>query len=59
LGFFEVPITTFFDESRNFYFDVDIETKRQISSPGCKGWIPLWAGIANEARALDPLNPRP
>lgn len=41
----------FFDESRGYYHDVDLATKRHVPQAGCEGWIPLFAGMADKARA--------
>lgn len=41
----------FYDKENGWYFDVDIESKKQLKVFGAEGWIPLWAKIATPEQA--------
>ena len=41
----------FYDDSTGFFYDVDINNKKQIIVQGPEGWIPLWTGVATPKQA--------
>ena len=44
--------STFFDEEKGYFFDIDYQTGEfQNSALGPEGWTPLWCGIATETQA--------
>lgn len=43
--------TKMFNPDTGFFHDIDLKTKRCLPAFGPEGWIPLWAGVADKARA--------
>ena len=43
--------TMMFEPVSGYYYDIAIDTKAPITIQGPEGWIPLWAGVADEAQA--------
>ena len=41
----------FFSLDKGFYYDFRIASSKLITIEGTEGWIPLWAGIANQSQA--------
>jgi putative isomerase len=41
-----------FDEENGFYYDINVTDKSLIKTAGTEGWIPLWAGVADENKAF-------
>ncbi|QZT38089.1 hypothetical protein K5X82_04110 [Halosquirtibacter xylanolyticus] len=41
-----------FDKEEGFYFDIDLEKKKQIPIYGPEGWIPLWSEVATKEEAI-------
>ena len=41
----------FFDVKRGYFFDVKLSNGRPVTTYGPEGWIPLWAGAANQREA--------
>ena len=46
----------FFDSGKEFYYDQLFANQGHIDAEGPEGWIPLWAGIANESQAASVKN---
>ena len=42
---------TFYDEQTGWFYDIDLETKKQLKAYGAEGWIPLWANAATKEQA--------
>lgn len=40
-----------FDDEKGYFFDVQLGGHSLISIYGPEGWLPLWAGIANQRQA--------
>jgi putative isomerase len=45
-----------FDPESGYYYDISIASKSFISIQGPEGWIPLWAGVAEETQAAGVRN---
>ena len=43
--------TLFFDKKSGWFYDIDIDSKKPLTTMGPEGWIPLWAGVATKAQA--------
>jgi len=43
--------TMMFEPLSGYYYDIAIDTKAPMTIQGPEGWIPLWAGVADEAQA--------
>ena len=41
----------FYDNTKGYFFDRDIDKQKLIPVFGPEGWIPLWAGVATESQA--------
>lgn len=41
----------FYDEESGWYFDIDLESKKQLKVFGAEGWIPLWAKLTTPEQA--------
>ncbi|MBN2652508.1 MAG: hypothetical protein JXR63_08995 [Spirochaetales bacterium] len=40
-----------FDQTAGFYCDIDLTTKKSIGTREASGWLPLWAGVADNEKA--------
>lgn len=43
--------TLMFDDRTGFYYDIDLESKKNIGLQGPEGWQPLWTGLASAIQA--------
>ena len=41
----------FYDEDTGWFYDIDLDTKRQLKILGAEGWIPLWTKAAKPEQA--------
>lgn len=46
----------FFNDSLNWFFDIDLESKQHIEIAGAEGWIPLFTRTATPAQAAKMLH---